>query len=303
MIKGIIRIFYLVLFTGMTFSPWVQAQTILEKDALLVADFTRALEDFAKGMIAESSNEKVNIWIKGLRDRGVSSEYLAARLAKKENTFESDADRFAAYRRVLIEQFPVGVMEFSSVPVALHAFRLDVIEDYDDLMNDNLYCYFITTHDDVVWGKVTQIYRGLDEGDSVFLSPEDRGLFGPRGEKVIPKNHTIIDYGIVESDGDDIQQLQKISDAIVDLAVVALTVYHPQAGVAAAQAREETKNLLKLVIELDGDDRLVTDTIRFNPALMRTMLSGSSVHEFARSHERTTVLTRFSYRLNFRMLR
>lgn len=301
MIKSVVGIIFITVTA--TFASVAGAQTFVEREALLVTAFTRALETYANGLVVESSDERVNLWINGLRERGVSPGYIATRLAKKENTLESGSDRYATYRNLTIEEFPTEVVEVAHPPIALHAFRLDVIEDYDDVMNDDLYCYFITTHDDMVWGKVTSIYRGLDEGDSVFLSPEDRGLFGPRGEKLLPKNHTIVDYGIIESDGHDIQELHKVSDAIVDLAAVALTVYHSQAGVAAEQAREETKNLLQLLIDLDDDDRLVTDTIRFSPALMMTLLSGSSVHEFAKSHERSTILTRFAYRINFRLIR
>ena len=280
------------------------AQKAEVKEALLVPDFTEALESFAHGSIVESTKEEVNVWIKALRERGVDPAYVARRLAKKANHFESTADRYAQFRKINVEEAPSpSLTELEAFPVALHAFKIDVVEDYDDMMNDDIYSYFVVTHDDVMWGKVTSIYKGVDEGQSFFLSAEDRGLFGPQGEKIVPKNHTIVDYGIIESDGDDIAQLHKISDAIVDLALAAVSIYNPQAGAAAMQARAETQNLLKLLIRLDDDDRLVADSVRFNPDMMATMLSGSTVHEFGKLHEYEDFWTAYAYRINFRLLR
>jgi hypothetical protein len=301
--KQMVFAFSAALFCGF-FSQVSVAQAVEEKDAVLVTDFIEAFETFAQGSIVESSKKEVNVWIKGLRDRGVDPTYVAQRLAKKANLLESGADRYAQFRRVKVEHAPApSLTEFDAFPVALHAYRIDVVEDYDDMMNDDIYSYFVVTHDDVMWGKVTSIYKGVDEGQSFFLSSEDRGLFGPAGEKIVPKNHTIVDYGIIESDGDDIAQLHKISDAIVDLALAAISTYNPQAGAAAMQARAETQNLLRLVISLDDDDRLVTDTVRFNPEMMATMLAGSTVHEFGKLHEYEDFWTAYAYRINFRLLR
>jgi hypothetical protein len=301
--KQMIFAFGLILFCG-TAPKFAFAQEAEVKDAFLVADFTEALESYAQGSIVESTKKEVDVWIRALRDRGVDPAYVAQRLAKKANLFESTDDRYSQFRKISVEHAPVqSLNEVEAFPVALHAFRIDVVEDYDDVMNDDIYSYFVITHDDIMWGKVTSIYKGVDEGQSFFLSAEDRGLFGPTGEKIVPKNYTIVDYGIIESDGDDIAQLHKISDAIVDLALAALTIYNPQAGASAMQARAETQNLLKLVISLDDDDRLVTDSLRFNPEMMATMLSGSAVHEFGKLHEYSDLFTAYSYRINFRMLR
>ena len=301
--KQIVFAFSAAVFCGILSHAGI-AQGAEEKDAILVTGFTSALESYAQGSIVESRDEDVNVWMKALRDRGVDPAYVARRLAKKVNLFESSADRYAQFRKVKVEAAPSpSVTESEAYPVALHAFRLDVVEDYDDMMNDDIYSYFIVTHDDVMWGKVTSIYKGVDEGQSFFLSAEDRGLFGPKGEKIAPKNYTIVDYGIIESDGDEIAQLHKISDAIVDLALAAISIYNPDAGAAAMQARAETQNLLRLVISLDDDDRLVTDSVRFNPELMATMLAGSTVHEFGKLHEYEDFWTAYAYRINFRLMR
>jgi hypothetical protein len=294
------------------------------RPALLVSSFIKALETYGNPTLEKSTSKETQMWISGFKERGVDPFFIKRRLNKAKakhrravvaGLYPWSADPFAAYRYIQVEKpqtSPLGDHSQSqklntvSEPLALHAFRLDVIEDYDDIMNDDVYGYFIVTHDDLLWGKVTSIYRNMDEGTSVFLSPEDRGLFGPKGDKLIAGNHLIIDFGLIESDGEDIRYLQRVSDAIVDLAIVAVTVYNPEAGIAAAQAREETKNLLRLVVELDDDDRLVTDTLRFTSNSLMSMLndqgSGSLV-EFDRLYDRETTFTHFTYRLNFRLFK
>lgn len=279
--------------------------TTHEEPAQLVDDFITALDAHAKGLESGPRTAGVKLWMDGLKERGIDPAYVAKRLRKARSAAGfTNADPFEKYRTIQVEELEdtPQTLEAAMPPVALHAFRFDVEEDYDDTTNDDIYAYFITTHDDKVWGKVTDIYYGLDEGDSFFFNPKDRGLFGPTGDKLVPVNHTLIDFGIVESDGRDIQQLKKLSDAIVDLALVALSVYNPEAGAAAAQARTEVQNLLHLLVEMDGDDRLVTDTLRFTPDSMLSQLSGSSYKEFDRFYERSTTWTAFAYRIHFRLI-
>lgn len=293
-------------FTSLVLSLFLGSVPVLAVDgkvteATLVDDFVHAVELYASGLKAAPAKPEVRLWLDGFAARGVDSAALNRRLGETKARF---ADPFAPYRRIFVETLPQGSeLEADALPVTLHAFRFDVVEDYDDVSNDDIYCYFITTHDDLVWGKVSQIYTGLDEGTSFLFTPEDRGLFGPKGEKLVPKNHTLIDFGIVESDSGDIAQLKKISDAIVDLALVALTVYNPEAGAAAAQARAETQNLLRLIVEMDDDDRLVVDTLRFTPDSMMTQLADATVSEFDRYYDHETFWTHYSYRMHFRLMR
>ncbi len=275
-------------------------------DALLVDDFTQAVELYSGGMKFGPAKPGVKLWLDGLAVRGVDPAVLARRLGKAKARAEKAgfADPFARYKKIFLEDLPrVTELESAALPVTLHAFRFDVVEDYDDTSNDDVYCYFITTHDDMVWGKVSQIYTGLDEGTSFMFTPEDRGLFGPKGEKLIPRHHTLVDFGIVESDTGDIAQLKKVSDAIIDLALVALSVYNPEAGAAAAQARAETQNLMRLIIEMDDDDRLIVDTLRFTPDSMMTQLANNTVNEFDRYYDHETFWTHYTYRIHFRLMR
>jgi hypothetical protein len=272
-----------------------------ETDALLVDDFTEALAVYGDGLKDAPTRPAVRLWTDALARRGVDPAFVARRLA---NAASKSGDPFARYRRIQIEAMPaLEAQKGAAEPVALHAFRLDVDEEYDDVTNDDLYCYFIVTHDDVVWGRVTSIYRGLDEGTSVFLSAEDRALFGPTGEKLAPVNHLLVDFGIIESDGEDIGQLKSLSDAIIDLALVAVSIYDPDAGAAAAQARAEVQNLMHLIIEMDDDDRLVADTLRFTPQELASLLTAQTVYEFGRRYDAETFWTHYTYRLNFRLLK
>lgn len=276
------------------------------QDAVLVNDFITALQLYADGAEFIPAKPGVKLWLDGLVQRGVDPTVVAKRLNKVKAKAKklTLVDPFARYRTVFVEDLPHhSGLAFDAPPVALQAFRFDVIEDYDDASNDDIYCYFITTHDDLLWGKVTSIYSGLDEGTSFMFSPEDRGLFGPQGEKLIPRNHTLVDFGIVESDTGDIAQLKKVSDAVVNLAVVALTIYNPEAGAAAAQARAETQNLMHLIVEMDDDDRLVVDTLRFTPEAMMQQLAGDTVNEFNRYYDHETFWTHYTYRIYFRLMR
>jgi hypothetical protein len=137
----------------------------------------------------------------------------------------------------------------------------------------------------------------------VFLTAEDRGLFGPQGEKMKLGRHTLVDFGLIESDGEDIEQLKRLSDVIVDLAIAALATQDPGAAAQAATASAEVKNLLHMIVELDDDDRLVADTLRFEPGNIATMLGSNSWAEFHRSYERETTFSHFHWRIGFRFLR
>ncbi len=273
--------------------------------AQLVDDFLTAMKMYGDGAGRTPASPAVSLWIDGMLKQNISPEALKARFSRHQMKSLSKAavDSFAKYRKITIEDLPSYDLKAAAPPMALHAFRFDVVEDSDDVLNDSIYCYFITTHDDFVWGKVTSIYSGLDEGQSFFFNPEDRGLFDPKGDKMIPVNHTLVDFGIVESDSGDITQLKKLSDAIIDLAVVALAVYDPSVGAGAAKVRAETQNLMRLIVEMDSDDRLVADTLRMTPDSMASQMAGDTVNEFSRFYEQSTTWSHYAYRIHFRLLK
>ncbi len=300
-----------------TLRPDLAAVTITQSEvkSVLVDDFLNAMKHYSDGNKAIDLDPRIQVWIDGFEKRGVDREFLQQRFAKasaKSLALKNSGDLFAKYRILKLESVVNSETNLaknnstSRAPMmsAIHAVKLDVIEDYDDVSNDNVYMYFITTSDDVVWGRVTDIYKGLDEGTEVFMNAEDRGIYGPKGQKMsFPLNHVIVDVGLIESDGDDIAQLKKVSDAIVDLAIVALIITNPEAAAAAATARAEVKNLLHLIVELDTDDRLATDSLYFTPSFMEHKLATSTYYELDRVYEKETFWTHFKYGMRFRLLR
>ena len=299
----------LVLTTFALVAPFAQAAEVQgrieTRPSQLVPGFLNAIEQVATGAFTLVNEPNVQVWVDGLKARGVDPQFLAARLEKaRQQASLVGVDFTAPFNTVEVELFDeTTTRREATFATALHAFRLDILDELDDWANDDVYAYFITTHDDLLWWRVTSIYSGLDRGDSVFLSAEDRGIFGPQGEKLVAKNHTIVDFGLVESDGDDIKELQKLSDTIVDLALVALTVSNPTAGAAAAQARAEVKNLLHLVIAMDNDDRIVADTLRFTPETLESQFGDDSVTEFSRVYEGQRGWSSYSWRMNFRLIK
>lgn len=275
------------------------------KPATLLPEFVEALEQVADGNYSMVSTPGVQLWIDGLRQRGVDPDFVARRLEKaRARSLREGSDFFSSFNSIEVElEDSSSARAEASYPTALHAYRLDVVEDYDDWSNDDVYAYFITTHDDLIWGKVSSVYTGLDAGESVFFSADDRGIFGPRGEKIIAKNNTIIDFGLIESSSKDVTQLQKVSDTIVDLAVVALAINNPAAGAAAVQARAEVKNLLKMLVAMSDDDRLVTDTLRLQPETIEGLLAQDDVAEIERLYEGKRGWSKYAWRLHFRIFK
>lgn len=191
-------------------------------------------------------------------------------------------------------------------PVALHMTRLDVVEDYDDFNNDDLFIYTVSTYGDLTWGRVSPLMTNLDEGQSALLPPDDQGLFGPRGQYHILERPLIVDFGIVESDAADISELRELSRIIVEAAVLAFAASEPSTGLTGPQVRslrDETNELLAAVASLDGDDRLVTASMTLDPLGVSGILgegfSAEIPMEFSGEHN----WSRFGYRLWFRLLR
>lgn len=198
-----------------------------------------------------------------------------------------------------------GLRERTEVPeIAVHAFKLKVVEENDDWLKDDLYAYFFVTDGVIPTGKVTSIYKGLSQGQSFFFNEVDRAIFplvGVPAKK--PENHLIIDYGIIESDGDDIKDLQKLSSIIIDIAIAVYTSYDPQNAQIMINLRKEVKALADLLIGLNNDDRLVTGTLGYNVKKLEEMLRNESYVEVTRRHHSAAELKNFDYRLSFRILR
>lgn len=185
-------------------------------------------------------------------------------------------------------------------PLSIHAHSFLVAEDSDDVFNDDIYVSFFITDGHVPTGKVSSVYRGLDEGDRFFFLPNDRFLFplsadGPR----VPSGHLIIDYMIIESDGDDLRELKKISAFITDLALA----YYAEDTGEPLRLREEVRALSEALLDLDHDDRMVTATWAPGPWEVAELLPTPGYAEVTKTHKKSSTWSRFKYKLTFRILR
>jgi hypothetical protein len=224
------------------------------------------------------------------------SEYLIASSQKSNWPLPAD-DEFDRWEK--------SDVPHSEVPeVALQAFKFDVVEESDDWFNDDIYLYFFVTDGVIPTGKVTGIYKGLDEGQSFFLNEVDRAIFPLMGIPAKrPDNHLIVDYGIVESDGDDIKELQKLSSVLVDIAIAVYTSIDPQNSTVIINLRKEIKALADLLLSLNHDDRLVTGSFGYKAADLTTMFGTETYVEFDRTHKKSSNFDSWEYIVHFRLLR
>jgi hypothetical protein len=193
----------------------------------------------------------------------------------------------------------------SDVPeLTLHAFGFDVIEESDDFFNDDIYCYFFVTDGVIPTGKVTGIYKGVDEGETFFFNEVDRAIYpllGVPAKK--PENHLIIDYGIIESDGDDIKNLQKLSSIIIDIAIAVYSQIDPQNGEVLANLRKEVKALADLLLSMNDDDRLANGSFGYTTAELSEILREHTYVEFKKTHKKESNFDDWEYHLRFRLIR
>lgn len=192
----------------------------------------------------------------------------------------------------------------SEVPeLAVHAVKLKVVQQ-NDWFSDDVYAYFFVTDGVIPTGKVTSIYKGISSGQSFFFNEIDRAIYpliGIPAKK--PENHLIIDYGIIESDGDDIKEMQKLSSVIIDIAIAVYTAYDPQNAQILVNLRKEVKALADLLIGLNKDDRLATGTLAYNAKKLEEMFKDRSYVEISKKHVSGAEFSSFDYRIYFRILR
>lgn len=188
--------------------------------------------------------------------------------------------------------------------MALHAVRFDVIEQSEFWFKDDIYVYFFITDGVIPTGKVTSIYKGVGSGQSFFFNDIDRAIFPLVGIPAkSPENHLIVDYGIIESDGDDIKTLQKLSSIIIDIAIAVYASYDPQSAEILINLRKEIKALADLLISMNDDDRLVTSSFGYKSEELGELLSRNSYVEVKRKHHSKAAADSWSYEMTFRLLR
>ena len=190
-----------------------------------------------------------------------------------------------------------------NLEVSLQVVKLFVKEESDDYFNDDLYLYYFVTDGLIPYGKVTSLYKNLDEGESFFFNEYDRLVFPLTGGAKSPTQHLIVDYGIVESDGDDIKDLQKLSIMVVDLALAVYGAVDPQTTQVLAPLRKEVIALATLLISFQNDDRLVTSSFGFTTQEIDSLMTPATVFEFKRKHKKKSRFDTWEYDLMFRFLR
>lgn len=234
-----------------------------------------------------------------LEQNSINPEVLRKHISGKKHAWPLRGD----------DQFDSWVASNSSRPsdvpeMAVQAFKFKVVEESDDWLNDDIYVYFFITDGVIPTGKVTSIYKGIDQGQSFFFNEIDRAIFPLTGVPAKkPENHLIIDYGIVESDGDDIKDLQKLSSIIIDLAIAVYSTYDPQTAQILINLRKEIKALADMLLTLNNDDRLATGTLGYKVAKLEEMLRDETYVEVSRKHSGGGSFNKWEYKIYFRFLR
>ncbi|WPU66028.1 hypothetical protein [Peredibacter starrii] len=237
--------------------------------------------------------------LKVLEDHNIDPEILEKRVPKERISYPLRADdKYDQWIKRPAKR-PVEVPE-----MAMQAFKMKVIEESDGWFKDDIYVYFFVTDGVIPTGKVTSIYKGVGQGQSFFFNEIDRAIFPLIGVPAKrPENHLIIDYGIMESDGDDIKEMQKISSIIIDLAIAVYASRDPQNAQVIINLRKEIKALTELLLSLNNDDRQATGTIAYKAEELTDILSRDSYVEIKRTHKGTHPVKTWEYELYFRLLR
>ena len=208
---------------------------------------------------------------------------------------------------------PIGFYEKSlsdklEMPrMALHAYEFEVIDEKDEFLKDDIYFFFYTTDGALTTGKVTEVYKGLSQGNTFFLTAQDRVIFPAAGiGYATPYKHLIVDYSIIESDGDDIKEMQKLSQSIIPLAAAAYGLYTGDMGSvmtagSSVALRKEVGKLSNSLISLNNDDRLVNESLMYTPKKLQNVFLDEDLIEFSKFYKGQEGYHSWHYKLNFRM--
>ncbi len=162
-------------------------------------------------------------------------------------------------------------------------------------------CIFFVSDGYQTIGKVSDIYRGLARNEGVLLKSYDRLLYPLDGARARqPNGYFLLDYGLVESDGDDIRELKKLTALIVDLTALILASAEPAQGELLLRLRAEVKALADALLSGEHDDELVASTWELT-ALELTQLSQKGYVNIWRKHGRDHMFSSWKYRLNLRL--
>jgi len=238
--------------------------------------------------------------LKILKTQDLDPAYLQRILNKSK--FVSELPEKDEYD-LMIENLSVNSHTAATPAISLHSYKLDVARQ-SDVLGDNIYAYYFMTDGVIPTGKVTSVYKGTRSGQGFFFNEIDRAIFPLAGISAkVPRGHLIVDYGIIESDGDDIKQMQKLSAILIDLAIAIYTSQNPEGGEVLGQMRREIKALADLLLELNNDDRLVTGSFAYKNQEITDLLKDTTFYEFSQRKHSGATFGGFDYTLHFRMLR
>ncbi len=227
---------------------------------------------------------------------------------KEENQENNSLNKRTEIRRPLAGSSESRNLEMPKI--ALHAYQLDVINPKDEFMKDDIYFFFYTTDGATTVGRVTDIYKGLSAGQSFFLSASDRVLF-PTEEVGFqaPYKHLIVDFSIIESEGDDIKEMQKISQAILPLAASAYGLY-AGGGIGSIVSsstsvalRKEVQKLSESLLALNNDDRLINESLIYSPKTLENLFLEEDIFQFFKVYEGSSQFSSWKYKLHFRVFK
>ncbi len=289
---------YLFLAIFITGSAWSQNSLVLPAFRDAVKSYVENPDVAKTYVLKPRANAIIRIFVKKKITPEMLEPYLAALESKKNFPLPKD-DRYDSWIKNRKTETSPDVPELT-----LHAFGFDVVEESDDFFNDDIYCYFFVTDGVIPTGKVTSIYKGLDEGETFFFNEVDRAIYPLLGVPAkSPDNHLIIDYGIIESDGDDIKDLQKLSSIIIDIAITVYSQIDPENGQILVNLRKEVKALADLLLSMNNDDRIANGSFGYTTAELSEILRDQTYVEFKKSHKKESQLDDWEYHLRFRLIR
>lgn len=233
-----------------------------------------------------------------LHEKKFPAELLTQFKDAKSNWDLPKDDKYDAW----IKMSPASKNTAKVPEISFHATKIDVINSSQ--MSDDIYAYFFVTDGVIPTGKVTSIYKGISSGQGFFFNASDRAIFPLVGiPSKAPSNHLIIDYGIVESDGDDIKKLQQLSSVIIDIAIAVYSSQSPQSARVITSLRKEIKALADLLLSFNNDDRLVTSSFGFTTDEISALLKERTYVEITKKHKQDGRYYNWEYDIQFRLLR
>lgn len=283
---------------GLLFSGTVCAETskiiptVLEAAEIYVADQDIELDSFYL-------RPDLRAALQVLKDSKINPEFLMSRIMTKSyNVQLPEDDEYDSWTND-IEKIDEDVPE-----VAIHAFKLDVVAQNGTFFKDDIYTYFFVTDGVIPTGKVSSIYKGVGSGKSFLFTEVDRAIFplaGIGAKK--PQGHLIVDYGIIDSNGDNIKEMQKLSNIIIDIAITVYQAYDPENSQVIVNLRKEIKALTELLIGLKKDDRMAIGSFGFKANEITEALKDTSYIEFTKKHSGVVGRKKWEYEMSFRLLR